>query len=113
VPFRSIGSATALTQFSRSIGATLGVTLMGVIINHGLPAGTEVENAAVRQLPPNLRDALADAMQPAFMAAAGLCAVVLVIVYLGLKEVPLRKDFEDAPAVAIPETAPAVLRSET
>ena len=39
VPFRSIGSATALTQFSRSIGATLGVTLMGVIINHGLPAG--------------------------------------------------------------------------
>jgi hypothetical protein len=48
------------------------------------------------------------------MSAAGLCAVVLVIVFLGLKEVPLRKDFEDAPAVAIPEAkAPAVLRSET
>ena len=52
-------------------------------------------------------------MQPAFVAAAGLCAIVLLIVFLGLKEVPLRKDFEDAPAVAIPETAPAVLRSET
>ena len=45
VPFRAIGSATALTQFSRSIGATLGVTLMGVIINHGLPSGAAVEEA--------------------------------------------------------------------
>jgi hypothetical protein len=84
-----------------------------VIINHGLPAGTDVDRAAVRELPPNLRDALADAMQPAFMAAAALCAVVLVIVYLGLREVPLRKDFDEEPAVAIPEPqAPAVLRSE-
>ena len=45
VPFRAIGSATALTQFTRSIGSTLGVTLMGVIINHGLPSGTAVEEA--------------------------------------------------------------------
>jgi MFS family permease len=114
VPFRAIGSATALTQFSRSIGATLGVTLMGVIINHGLPAGTDVDRAAVRQLPPNLREALAGAMQPAFMSAAALCAVVLVIVFFGLREVPLRKDFEEEAAVAIPEAkTPAVLRSET
>jgi MFS family permease len=114
VPFRAIGSATALTQFSRSIGATLGVTLMGVIINHGLPAGTDVDRAAVRRLPPNLRDALAEAMQPAFMSAAALCAVVLLIVFLGLREVPLRKDFEDEPAAVIADTkTPAVLRSET
>src|SRR5439155_7378394 len=33
VPRRSMGTATALSQFSRSIGATLGVTLMGVIVN--------------------------------------------------------------------------------
>src|SRR5204863_2383119 len=39
VPRRAMGSATALTQFSRSIGATLGVTLMGVIVNQQLPAG--------------------------------------------------------------------------
>ena len=32
-----MGSATALTQFSRSIGATVGVTVMGVIVNQGLP----------------------------------------------------------------------------
>ena len=68
----------------------------------------------MRQLPPNLRDALAEAMQPAFMSAAALCAVVLLIVFLGLREVPLRRDFEEEPAVAIPEAkTPAVLRSET
>ena len=39
VPMRQMGSATALTQFSRQIGATIGVTLMGVIVNQGLPKG--------------------------------------------------------------------------
>ena len=33
-----IGAATALTQFARQMGATIGVTLMGVIVNRGLPA---------------------------------------------------------------------------
>jgi EmrB/QacA subfamily drug resistance transporter len=114
VPFRAIGSATAMTQFSRSVGSVLGVTAMGVIINHGLPSGTAVDEAAVRQLPPNLRDALAEAMQPAFMAGAGVCAVTLLIVFLGLREVPLRKGFEEEPAAAVPEAQTAtVLRSET
>jgi MFS family permease len=40
---REMGSATALSQFSRSIGATLGVTLMGVIVNQRLPASAKVE----------------------------------------------------------------------
>jgi hypothetical protein len=114
VPFRSIGSATALTQFSRSIGSTLGVTLMGVVINHGLPSGTDVEQAAVRQLPPNLREALAEAMQPAFMAAAVLPAIIFVVVFFGLRAVPLREGFEEDPAAAIPEPkTPTVVRSET
>ena len=39
VPRAHIGSATALTQFGRQMGATLGVTVMGVIVNHGLPPG--------------------------------------------------------------------------
>src|SRR6185436_5686334 len=37
VPRAAMGTATALTQFSRSIGATLGVTLLGVIVNQNLP----------------------------------------------------------------------------
>jgi MFS family permease len=107
VPFRAIGSATALTQFSRSIGATLGVTLMGVIINYGLPGGTVVEEASVRRLPANLRDALAEAMQPAFMAAAGLAVVIFVIVALWLKEVPLRQEFDEVPEAATVPPTPA------
>jgi MFS family permease len=114
VPYRSIGSATALMQFSRSIGSTLGVTLMAVIINHGLPSGTAVEEASVRQLPPGLREALADAMQPAFLSAAGLAVLIFVIVLFGLREVPLRDDFEEQPAAALPEPkTPTVVRSET
>jgi EmrB/QacA subfamily drug resistance transporter len=114
VPFRAIGSATALTQFTRSIGATLGVTLIGVIINHGLPSGTVVEEASVRRLPPNLREALAEAMQPAFLAAAGLGVVIFLIVLFGLREVPLREGFEEDAAAAVPESkTPTVVRSET
>src|SRR5689334_13357946 len=39
VPRQHIGSATALTQFSRQIGATIGVIVIGAIVNHGLPSG--------------------------------------------------------------------------
>lgn len=95
VPTRAMGSATALTQFARSIGATLGVTAMGVIVNHGLPAGTNLDRQAVHRLPPNLREALADAMHPAFLAASALCLVTWLIVALWLKEVPLRKGPEE------------------
>jgi EmrB/QacA subfamily drug resistance transporter len=104
VPIRAMGSATALTQFARSIGATVGVTAMGVIVNHGLPANVQIERQSVHRLPPNLREALADALQPAFLAASGLCVLTLIIVALWLKEVPLRKELEE-PAAAPPEPA--------
>jgi EmrB/QacA subfamily drug resistance transporter len=95
VPVRSMGSATALTQFSRSIGATLGVTLMGVIVNQGLPRAAQ-DGAIVHRLPPLLREQLAHALQPAFLAAAAACAVAFVIAVLGIREVPLRRGFDDA-----------------
>ena len=95
VSIRQMGSATALTQFSRQIGATLGVTLMGVIVNQGLPKGVGAEGSVVHRLPPALREDLASALQPAFLAAAILCVVVLVIVLFGIREVPLRKGFEE------------------
>jgi hypothetical protein len=96
------------------VGSALGVAVMGAIINHGLPAGTVVDEAAVRQLPPGLREALAEAMQPAFLAAVGVCTITFLIVFLGLREVPLRKGFEDDVAAAAPEsTTPTVVRSET
>lgn len=95
VPIRAMGSATALTQFSRSIGATIGVTLMGVIVNQGLPSGTGTGATVVHRLPPALRADLASALRPAFLAAAALCFVVLLIVIVGIQEVPLRRRFEE------------------
>jgi EmrB/QacA subfamily drug resistance transporter len=97
-----MGSATALTQFARSIGATVGVTVMGVIINQGLPVRLHggTEGVAVHRLPPGLRVALADALHPAFFAAACVSFAVWVIAVVGVKEVPLRRTFEDSGEVA-------------
>jgi EmrB/QacA subfamily drug resistance transporter len=97
VPVRSIGIATALTQFSRSIGSTLGVTLMGVIVNQSLPAAARRSGAPLHPLPPHARAQLANALHPAFLSAAVVCLLVLVIVVRWVKELPLRKGFEEAP----------------
>jgi EmrB/QacA subfamily drug resistance transporter len=107
VPMRAMGSATALTQSARAIGATLGVTFMGVIVNHGLPAGSHLDRGSVHRLPPNLREALANALQPAFLAASLLCLVTFVIVVLWLKQVPLREEVDTpTPEPAAPSVAP-------
>jgi MFS family permease len=119
VPRRAMGSATALTQFSRSIGATLGVTLMGVIVNQRLPASVRGEGTAIHRLPQAGRVILAHALTPAFFAAALLCAVVFVVSLLWVQEVPLRKGVEEevvigdeaSPTEASPQ--PTAVRSET
>jgi MFS family permease len=95
VPRRAMGSATALSQFSRSIGATLGVTLMGVIVNQQLPAGVRAEGTAIHRLPQAGRVALADALHPAFLSAAVICGLVFVISLLWVREVPLRKGIDE------------------
>jgi MFS family permease len=92
VPVDSMGSATALTQFCRSIGTALGVTLMGAIVNQGLPPGVRLEGETVQGLSPALRADLADALQPAFLAAAIVCVVLLAVVVFGIREVPLRRE---------------------
>ncbi len=103
---REMGSATALSQFSRSIGATLGVTLMGVIVNQRLPAGASLEGATIHRLPPAGREALANALHPAFLLAALLCVLVFVISLLWVREVPLRRGLEETPPVVGDETSP-------
>src|SRR3954454_22659636 len=75
VPRAHIGSATALTQFSRQMGATVGVTVMGAILNHGLPPGVGgSEGIGIHRLPPRAREALAAAIHPAFAVAACVSA---------------------------------------
>jgi EmrB/QacA subfamily drug resistance transporter len=99
VPRRAIGSATALTQFARSIGATLGVTIMGVIVNQGLPASVRGGSTGVglHRLPPELRLALAHALRPAFLAAACVAALVFFVALFGIEDVPLRKTVGEEP----------------
>jgi len=110
----AMGSATALSQFSRSIGATLGVTLMGVIVNQRLPEGVSGNGTVIHRLPLAGRVALAHALHPAFLLAAILCLLVFVISLLWVREVPLRHDLEEhAPPVG-DEGSPqqAAVRSE-
>src|ERR671927_615460 len=95
VPTRHMGSATALTQFSRSIGATLGVTLMGVIVNQGLPRAARGHEQLSHRLPPRLRVELANALHPAFLASALVCGLVLLASILWIREVPLRRGFDE------------------
>jgi hypothetical protein len=95
VPRRSMGTATALSQFARSIGATLGVTLMGVIVNQRLPAKLRANESVIHRLPPAGRSLLANALHPAFLSAALLCVLVFVTSVLWVREVPLRQGFDD------------------
>ena len=84
------------TQFSRSIGATLGVTVMGVIVNQRLPPGVRSEGVAVHRLPPaGSRRARARAAPGVPRRGGGLRSLVFVISLLGVREQPLRRGFED------------------
>jgi EmrB/QacA subfamily drug resistance transporter len=109
VPRSRIGSATALTQFSRQMGATLGVTVVGVIVNHGLPRGAAVggEGTSIHRLPPAARQALADAIHPAFLLSACLAAAVWVIAVVYVKEQSLRRSLDETAAVEAAAAAPA------
>jgi len=106
----AMGTATALTQFSRSIGATLGVALMGVIVNQRLPANIRTEGTVIHRLPLAGRVALANAITPAFLFAAGVCGIVFLISLLWVREVPLRHGFEDAPVGDEASPQPAAVR---
>jgi EmrB/QacA subfamily drug resistance transporter len=115
VPRSAMGSATALSQFSRSIGATLGVAAMGVIVNQRLPSSARIEGTAVHRLPPAGQEALANALHPAFLLAAVLCLLVFVISLLWVREVPLRGGLEDTAPPVGDETSPqpAAVRSRS
>jgi EmrB/QacA subfamily drug resistance transporter len=106
VPLASIGSATSVVQFSRAIGTTVGVTIFGAIVNHGLPTQLRGDGVIVHRLPPEAREALAHAVQPAFLLGAFLSVVVLATVWFGLDERPLRVSI-DEPSVAAVAPTPA------
>jgi EmrB/QacA subfamily drug resistance transporter len=109
VPRAHIGSATALTQFSRQMGATIGVTVMGAIVNHGLPSGVGGggEGVGIHKLPRAARAGLAAAIHPAFLVAACVAGSVWLIAVLWVKEQPLRRSLDEVSAVDAAAGAPA------
>jgi EmrB/QacA subfamily drug resistance transporter len=107
VPRRHIGSATALTQFSRQMGATIGVTVMGAIVNHGLPSGLGgSQGIGIHRLPPAARQALADALRPAFFVAACVASCVWLIAVTWVKEQPLRRSLDEISVIEADAGAP-------
>jgi EmrB/QacA subfamily drug resistance transporter len=108
VPVSEIGTTTALLQFWRAIGTTLGVTLFGVIINHNLPNGIGSGGAIAHKLAEPARSQLANALHPAFLVALCACVGVFALVFFGLKDHSLRASF-DEPAGDEPEVSGASL----
>jgi EmrB/QacA subfamily drug resistance transporter len=107
VPRRHIGSATALTQFSRQMGATIGVTVMGAIVNHGLPSGLGGSGGlGIHRLPQAARQSLADALRPAFFLAACVAVGVWLIAVMWVKEQPLRRSLDEIAVVEADAGAP-------
>jgi MFS family permease len=91
-----MGIATASAQFSRWIGASVGVTAMGAIV-----AGRLGQSA----LPSARPSELAGALHPAFALGVGLAAVALAAM-IALPHVKLRMRFDEQPSeVAVPARA--------
>jgi hypothetical protein len=102
VPSRHMGVATSAAQFSRSIGGTIGVSVMGAILAAGLPAGAAsaaLGGGAATAGGGAAREALADAIHPIFVLGVPMMANTLALVSL-IPEVPLRRAVRDDVAAA-------------
>ena len=97
-----VGAATALAQTSRAFGATLGVAVMGVVVNQHLPpkiAASVSEGTGVDHLSRAVRINLEHALRPAFLLAAGAAGLLFFVVLVGVHDVPLRRSVDEQPAV--------------
>jgi EmrB/QacA subfamily drug resistance transporter len=83
VPTRHLGAATSAAQFFRSIGGTIGVSVMGSVLSSGMPASGPAQ--------------LAHAIHPVFVIGIPLMALTLVFV-LAIPELPLRRTVREVPA---------------
>jgi MFS family permease len=113
-----LGVATSTTQLSRSLGATLGTAIFGTIMTNGIKTeipkhlppqvlegpqaaklsegggvGTVLDPNTLGQLPEavatGIREGLAAAMHPVFVAGLPILAIALVATFF-IKELPLR-----------------------
>ncbi|WP_018262576.1 MDR family MFS transporter [Methylobacterium sp. WSM2598] len=97
VPWSQRGSATASNVFSRNLGSTLGATLFGAVLNHGLArAGTGVHADQLQHLLASgggaglteIRATLQQALHLTFWAMFGIAAAAVLLALL-VPHVPL------------------------
>ena len=110
VDYRLLGVATSGSTLSRQVGGSIGVSAFGAIfanrlateLTADLPPGAQMPDVvtpeAVGNLPPEIHEpfiqAFVDALQPVFLAAAGISLLAFALTWL-LREVPLRSSVHD------------------
>jgi EmrB/QacA subfamily drug resistance transporter len=103
-PAREAGVATSAAQLCRSLGNTIGVTVMGAVVAARLGSA---DPGFAATLSDAQRAEAAAAVHPVFVACVPICAVVLIAALL-IPETPLRRSVRDeavlsaAPAAAVP-----------
>ena len=107
---RLLGVATASVQLFRSIGATIGVAVMGSILNNQLrrhlahlaangaaTAGNQLSSLNPRSVPLPIKSALSSSISEVFLIS-GIIVSVAFFASLFLQEIPLRTSHEHQPA---------------
>jgi predicted MFS family arabinose efflux permease len=94
---QALSSATALIQFSKLMGGTLGITVVGVIINQRLSGHADLTGGAIGSPMFGVtRSTLAHALSAGFILMAAVEAVILLLVYRWIRNTPLRSHAESA-----------------
>jgi EmrB/QacA subfamily drug resistance transporter len=94
VPTAVMGSAVGLVQLARSIGASLGVALVGTIVDgqvSGRLRSSLDDGTGLSGLPYADRVTLLHALRPGFLVLAVVGVIVFVIVLAGVEDVTLRR----------------------
>jgi hypothetical protein len=127
VELKDIGAASSTVAFFRSLGGTIGVSVLGAVLAHrvtssittqlaaaGVPAGSgggETSSLNLAELPPAMqhivRAAYGDATGHIFLISAGI-AVVGVIAAVLFRQITLRSTIDLAktePAASVPAEA--------
>ncbi len=89
VPHRYVGVASSQVQFWRSLGQTIGVTVLGAVLAARIGQGTVDPDVVVTPAGAGAQAALASGLHFAFLVAAAAAAAAVFIALL-LKEVPMR-----------------------
>jgi EmrB/QacA subfamily drug resistance transporter len=125
VPIRDLGTATGTATFTRNLGSSIGVALLGAIYANQLtstlsgaaaggpaPSASGMTPEALRQLPAAVQElfhqAVANGTQAIFLLATAIAAVGFVLSWF-IKEVKLRDTVVPVDEAEKPTTSPEVL----